>query len=197
MFKDNIKNAKFDNSILDEARYGRATWEEDCNEGLVKQAVNAYRQFSVRHLEQTYRALTVAEVARRTSQNPNDHAEAANYLLELISRGQLDAKVSSNSSNEPASWVLRFNSVTSDNTTAQSEEKQYAALRRQIETIATLTNDVREADRQLGLGKEYIQDAKKAKSAKENGLGDDMGVQGAFPSQDFFSHDEDMMEDVV
>ncbi len=151
----------------------------------------------MQHLEQAYQALTVADVARRTSPNPDDHAETANYLLDLISRGVLNAEVSGGSSDEPATWVLRFNSFAGNEIHLQSEEQQYAALRRQIDKVAALTEDVREIDRQLGLGKEYIHDAKlKLRLSKDNPTESDLNAANALVGQEFFTHDEDMMEDV-
>ena len=193
VFKEGIKNEENESKLVAEAEYAHGVWQEDFNEGLIRQVISAYRQFSVQHLEQAYRALTVADVTRRTSPNPEDYAGTANYLLELIQKDLLEAEVSSGSSDEPATWVLRFNSFDGKNISAQSEDQQYDALKRQIEKVSSLTDDVREADRQLGLSKEYVHDARlKLKISKENALEDDRATQ----NPEFFIQDEDMMEDV-
>ena len=53
---------------------------QDSNAGLVSQVIDAYRKFSILELEKTYSALTVAEIARCTSSDPDDYAETGRYL---------------------------------------------------------------------------------------------------------------------
>ena len=195
VFKSGVKNEEADGKLIAEAQYAHHCWRDDCNEGLVKQVIHAYRRFSVQHLEQVYTALTVGDVTRRTFPDPNNYADTANYLLQLISMGQLNARIS-RASDDPMTWVVYFNSSSGESSHAQSEDQQYDNLKRQTEKISMLMDDVREADRQLGLSKEYIMDAKKSKKAKDNGQGDEDAIPGLSLHQDNFLHDEDMMEDL-
>lgn len=195
-FNEGIKNEESDSRLIEEARYGHACWKEDFNEGLVKQVVGAYRRFSVQHLENIYTALTVADVTRRTSPDPNDYTETANYLAYLISMGQLNASISE-SSEGPMTRVVRFNSFTGARRFALSESQQLEGLKRQTYRNTLLTDHVREADRQFGVSKEYIQEVKKAKKLQEGGQGGEETMAGEFSlHSDVFSQDEDMMADL-
>ena len=195
IFKNGVKDEESDGRLIAEAQYAQLCWRDDSNEGLVKQVIRAYRRFSVQHLEQTYTALTVGDVSRRTSPDPNNYSNTANYLLRLISMGHLNATISQ-PSEDPMTWVVHFNRSANGALRVPSEEQQYNDLRRQTEKISMLMEDVREADRQFGLSKEYITDGRKHKKAKENGHGDEDAIPGLSLHQDNFPQDEDMMEDL-
>ena len=169
-------------------------YRQDFNRGLVVQVISAFRQFSVLQLRKTFAALTVADIARRTSPDPNDYAGTGEYVIHLISIGILNATISQ-PSNDPASWVLRFSDSTSG-PLSRTEEQQYQHLEKQTQKIKTLMEHIREADRKLSLNKDYIAEAKKAKKARQNDLeggGDEhaWGLHG-----DAYEHDEDMMADL-
>ena len=72
LFKNGVKNEESNSKIIAEAQYAHLCWRDDSNEGLVKQVIHAYRRFSVQHLEQAYTALTVGDVTRSTSPDPNN-----------------------------------------------------------------------------------------------------------------------------
>lgn len=156
--------------------------------------INAYRQFSVLQLGKTFAALTVADIARRTSPDPNDYAGTGDYVIHLISTGVLNATISQ-PSNDPASWILRFSDSTSG-PLSRSEEQQYQHLEKQTRKINILMEHIREADRKLSLNKDYISEAKKAKKANLNDLEGGMEESPWMAHGDAYEHDEDMMADL-
>jgi COP9 signalosome complex subunit 3 len=167
------------------------TGSKDFNSGLVRQVIQAYRRFSVLRLEKTFAALTVADIARKTSPHPNDYAGTGQYIVSLISAGEFNATLSE-PSEDPASWIVRFSDSTSG-PLARSEEQRYDALVKQTGKIKVLIDHIGETDRKLSLSKDYISDAKKKKKEK---LVD--GEDGSpWIGQDTpFDHDEDMMADL-
>lgn len=164
------------------------TRSKDLNSGLVRQVIDAYRQFSVLRLEKCFAALTIADIARKTSPDPNDYAETGEYVVHLISTGKLNATISERSQ-DPKSWIVRFSDSTSG-PLARSEEQQQEALVKQTRKVKVLIDHIRETDRKLSLNKDYISDAKKRR--KTEGLDD---VNSWMERETPFEHDEDMMGD--
>lgn len=161
---------------------------KDCNLGLVRQVIQAYRQFSVLELRNTYDALTIGHIARKTSPDPNDYAETGHYVSYLIATDKLNAVIEKPSAN-PASWLLVFCGPISG-PLARSEEQDHDALALQKIMIIGLQEHIRETDRKLSLHKDYIADAKKRKKEKA-----DVGDEGnSWNDQgNPFDHDEDVM----
>lgn len=165
---------------------------KDCNSGLVRQIIEAYRKFSVKRLNQTFAALTIANVARKTSPQPNDYAETGQYIVSLISARELNATISK-PSDDPASWIVRF-ADSSSGPLARSEEQEYNALVKQTHKVKSLIDHIRETDRKLSLSKEYVNEVKRKKKDKAN-EGPEEG--GPWITHDTgFDHDEDMMADL-
>lgn len=156
--------------------------------------VKAFRQFSVLQLGKTFAALTVADVTRRTSPNPNDYADTGDYVIHLISTGVLNATISQ-PSNDPASWILRFTDSASG-PLSRTEEQQHQHLEKQTQKIISLINHIREVDRKLSLNKDYIAEAKKAKKARLNDVEGGMDESPWMTHGDAYDHDEDMMADL-
>ena len=156
--------------------------------------VKAFRQFSVLKLGNTFAALTVADVARRTSPDPNDYAESGEYVIHLISTGVLNATISQ-PSNDPASWILRFSDSTSG-PLSHTEEQQHQHLEKQTRKIKLLMEHIHEVDRKLSLNKDYIAEAKKAKKARLNVLESGVDETTWATQNDVYEHDEDIMADV-
>ena len=156
----------------------------------MSQVIDAFRQFSVLRLEKTFAALTIANIARKTSPDPNDYAETGQYIVHLISARKLNATISEPSEN-PAKWIVRFSDSTSG-PLARSEEQQYEALAKQTRKLENLLDQVRETDRKLSLSKDYIADAKKKKKEKAEAAEEG----NAWMGQDPFDQDEDMMADL-
>lgn len=156
--------------------------------------IKAFRQFSVLQLGKTFAALTVADVTRRTSPNPNDYADTGDYVIHLISTGVLNATISQ-PSNDPASWILRF-SDSASGPLSRTEEQQHQHLEKQTQKIISLINHIREVDRKLSLNKDYIAEAKKAKKARLNDVEGGMDESPWMTHGDAYDHDEDMMADL-
>ena len=156
--------------------------------------IKAFRQFSVLQLGKTFAALTVADVTRRTSPNPNDYADTGDYVIHLISTGVLNATISQ-PSNDPAAWILRFSDSTSG-PLSLTEEQQHQHLEKQTQKIISLMEHIREVDRKLSLNKDYIADAKKAKKARLNDVEGGMDESPWMTHGDAYEHDEDMMADL-
>ena len=184
---DSIQVLNFSSGLLTE-------YDQDFNHGLVLQVISAFRQFSVLQLGKTFAALTVADIARRTSPDPNDYAGTGDYVIHLISIGVLNATISQ-PSNDPASWILRFPDPRSG-PLSHTEEQQHQHLEKQTLKIKSLIEHIRETDRKLSLNKDYIAEAKKAKKARQNGL-EGGGDENAWMAHtDGYEHDEDMMADL-
>ena len=156
--------------------------------------IKAFRQFSVLKLGSTFAALTVADVARRTSPDPNDYAGTGDYVIHLISTGVLNATISQ-PSNDPASWILRFSDSTSG-PLSHTEEQQHQHLEKQTRKIKLLMEHIHEADRKLSLSKDYIAETKKAKKARLNDLEGGVDETPWTTQNDVYEHDEDIMADV-
>ncbi|KAL9129144.1 MAG: hypothetical protein Q9217_002319 [Psora testacea] len=194
LFRNGIENEESAARLVAEAQAGQQVFVDESNFGLVRQVINAYRQFSVQRLEKTYAALTIAEVTRRTSDNPNDYAETGQYIVLLISAGQLNATISQ-LSGDPADWILRFSNASEDGPLARTEEQQYDELVRQAEKVKALIAHIKATDRKYGLSKEYIQEVKRVKKTKEAGAALEDGNSWHAPGNSL-AHDEDMMADL-
>ena len=194
VFEKGIENEEGVTKIVAEAQAAETLWADDCNAGLIRQVVQAYRLFSVRRLEKTYAALTISDVAKRTSEDASDYAETGQYVIRLISNGQLNATISK-PSEDPTTWILRFANSANEGPGARSEEQQYDELSRQMARVKNLMTHVKEADRKYSVSKEYIQEAKRNKRGKENNPGGEENSSWA-PPNDAFEHDEDIMVDL-
>ena len=128
---------------------------KDYNLSLVLQVLDAYRKFTVAKLELTYVALPLSEVSRRSSPNPNDHPETAQYIATMINSGQLNATIEQKHQ-DLQSWVLRFTASSSIGPQSRTEQQQYEELKSQTARTAQVAEHVRETDRKLSLNKEYI-----------------------------------------
>lgn len=194
IFKEGIRNEESATRVLTEAQAGHEIFfGPDMNIGLIRQVVDAYRISSVQHLSQTYAAMTITEITRRTSPDPNDLHDTGHFVTGLISSGALNASISQ-PSEDPASWVVNFNCETKLLPSEQTEEQQYLDLRRQAGRIKTLMNQVAEADRQLGLSEAYIKEARKARKFEAEGGDDEHGPQHVGAAGN--DMDEDMMADL-
>ncbi|KAL8798856.1 MAG: hypothetical protein Q9182_006334 [Xanthomendoza sp. 2 TL-2023] len=187
VFKEEISKEHDVRRLNAEVHVGHPKWSGDSNLSLVVQVLDAYRRFTIIKLEDTYAALPISEIGRRTSPNPNDHAETAQYITMMISSGQLNATMEQNGK-DPRSWVLRF--AASSNTLALSEQERYQELQRETIKTAKLAEYVRETSRKLSLNKDYIHWLKQKTASGASGhAGDDSLMQNQFD-------DEDLMGDV-
>lgn len=129
--------------------------------------------------------MTIGDVARQTSPNPNDFRETANYLQWLISTGQLKATMIERGTAQQT-WVLKFD----EELESMSEAQQLHELKKTEARIHELSARVTESDQKIGLSKEYLEWCRKAESKmKDEG-------PGIFQDMvDDYIHDEEMMTD--
>ncbi|CAL8579250.1 hypothetical protein XPA_005000 [Xanthoria parietina] len=156
VFQDGISKEHDVRRLNAEVHIGHQRWSSDHNLSLVLQVLDAYRQFTIAKLESTYVALPLSEVGRRTSPNPDDHAETAQYIAMMIENGQLNARIEQRSSNDPQSWVLRFVAPSDSGPQTRTEQHQHEELKRQVARTAKLAEHIRETDRKISLNKDYI-----------------------------------------
>lgn len=113
----------------------------------------------------------------------------------MISDGHLNASLSQSADRSKPS-ILRFLTASTKDPQLQSEAAQYAELVKQTEKTVKLAEQIRITDRKLGLSKEYIDCAKKAKKTREAGKGN--GGEGNMVDMtgEDYGEDEDMMADL-
>ena len=174
-----------------EIEEGQQFWAQDCNTGLVLQVFDSFRKFSVLRLGNTFAALSIAEVARRTSPDPTDLNETAAYVTFLITTGQLQAVITHSPSTDPPTLpILRFLPSSS---TLKTESQISIDLAMQTAALQKLLKHVGDNDYRLEISKEYVDMLRKLKKQKEQaGKEDGSGFQGAT----FDDVDEDMMADL-
>ncbi|MCJ1468776.1 hypothetical protein MMC07_007406 [Pseudocyphellaria aurata] len=193
IFREGIVGEHSVHRLMAETEAGRVIWREDCNTGLVKQVIDAFRRFSIARLEKTYVAMRIIDLAHRTSPDPNDYAETAAYVSSLISSRYLNATLSV-SPEEPQAWILRFATSSTAGPQGRTEQQQYEDLVQQTARTMKLSDHVREADRRLGLSKEYLDWVRRVQKNKDGGGNAEVG---GFPiTSDDYIGDEDMMSDL-
>jgi len=164
---------------------GQKFWQDDNNMGLVIEVFYAFRKFQVQKLGNTFAALPIAEVAQRTSPDPNDLTETTTYITSLIAAGDLNALLSaSQSTGQP---TLRFLATTASTKTEAQIQHSLAHHRAELQA---LLEAVSHNDHRLEISKEYVDMLKKMKKAKDAGGNSD----GSKPTG-FEDLDEDMMAD--
>lgn len=147
------------------------------------QVYDAFRRFAVIKLGKTFAALSIPQVAQRTSPTPSDLAETERFVASLIAAGDLNATLSeSGNSQQPA--ILRF---TAYSASSDSEEALQRELALQSNDLTEMMKHVQDDDARIELSKEYIEYLRKLKRSKEAQEKDGGGPD------DF---DEDMMADL-
>ena len=171
-----------------EIREGQDFWRQDCNYGLVFEVLEAFRKFSVLQLGETFEAISVAEIARRTSPDPNDLSETISYISDLIARGGLSATLSCpNPFTQPQ--TLRF--LPSPNS-VKSEDQIHQDLSLQSLELQNLLEMLSENDHRLEISKEYIDTLRRMKKQRDQEGKDGKG-NGAGGGATDFDMDEDIM----
>ena len=159
----------------------------------MKQVIDAFRRTSISTLEKTYVSLPISDVAHRTSPEPKNYAETAAYVESLISAGHLNATLTK-SSEGPQTWALHFAESATTGPQARSEVHQLEDLVGYINSTAKLIDRVQEANRRMGLSREYIDWSKKMQKMKKS-----MGAGEPSPfistGEDCIA-EEDMMADL-
>ena len=180
--------------LIEEVDAGYNIWSEDNNLGLVLQVLDASRRFAIIKLGSVFAALSIHEVASRTSPDPSDYAETEAYIMTLISSGQLKATLSNPSSKSSGQSILRFTANEATPTSPAQEAEFQRDLAKQMLRLKDLVAQVQEADKRFEMGKEYIEWKKKTR-AKEEELAkvQNGGIDNV---TDDMMEDEDMMGDV-
>lgn len=176
------------NRLLGEIESANNLWQEEGNYGLMVEVYQAFRRFSVLKLGRTFVALSIAEVARRTSPQGSDLNETQAYLQGLITTGALNAVISDGGNDGPS---LRF---LSSSKPAKSETEVESALALQTQELQILLKHVQDTEHRMEISKEYIDYLKKLKKVKdEDKKGNPTGSGGRSAAVD--DVDEDMMEE--
>lgn len=176
----------------EEIAEGQAFWTQDLNSGLVLLLMEAFRKFAVQRLSRTFTALSIADVAKRTSPNPTDLNETATYISSLISNGDLNADlampIGSDQSNLP---ILRF---LPSQSSRKSEGQIQQELAMQTTELRNILKQISDNDYRLEITKEYVDALRKLKKQKDQIKGG--GTGASLAEAGFEDIDEDMMEDM-
>ncbi|KAJ9603660.1 hypothetical protein H2200_011846 [Cladophialophora chaetospira] len=170
-----------------EIEAGNALWQEDGNYGLMVEVYQAFRKFAVLKLGRTFAALSVAEVARRSSPDPSNLDDTKAYLGALITSGALNAVITDGSD---GGQTLRFSSSSAS---AKSESQIESALATRTQELQVLLKHVQDTEHRLEVTKEYVDYLKKLKKMKEDEK--KTSGTGAGRSAAVDDVDEDMMEE--
>ena len=156
-------------------------WQRDNNLGLIHEVLQAFRKFSVLRLGETFSALPLAEVARRTSPDPSNLLEIEQYVSNLIITGELKASISQDASNNNSFLTLRF--LTSSSTT-KSEKQLHADLEKQKLKLTALLELISSDDHRLEISREYVEFLQKLKKGKDEEEKANRQASGASTSND-------------
>ena len=172
----------------EEVSEGQNVWAQDLNSGLVLLLTDAFRKFAVLRLGRTFTALSIAEVAKRTSPNPSDLNETASYIASLIANGDLDADLTISSGSDPSNLpILRF---LPSRKSLKSEAQVQQELAVQTAELKNILKHISDNDHRFEISKEYIEMLKKLKKQR------DQAKSGGPNDAGFEDVDEDMMEDM-
>jgi COP9 signalosome complex subunit 3 len=171
-----------------EIEAGNLMWQDDNNYGLMVEVYQAFRKFAVLKLGRTFIALSIAEVARRTSPDASNINETKAYLGALISSGALNAVITDGSNGDQA---LRF---LPSSISAKSETAVESALAAQTQDLQILLRHVHDTEHRLEVSREYIDYLRKLKKVKDEEKKNN-GRTGAGRSAAVDDVDEDMMEE--
>ena len=170
-----------------EIEAGNVLWQDDENYGLMVEVYQGFRKFAVLKLGRTFAALSIAEVARRTSPDPSNLEETKAYLQALIGSGALNAVVTDDGNGGQS---LRF---SSSSTSAKSESQIESALATRTQELQILLKHVQDTEHGLEVTREYIDYLKKLKKSKEDDK--KTGAQGGGRPAAVDDVDEDMMKE--
>lgn len=169
---------------------GQSLWSQDGNARLVLQLFDAFKKYAVIRLGKTFVALSITEVARRTSADPLDVNGTAAYISALISQGELNAELTVPSNGSDLVPVLRFLPSTS---ATKTEAQLQHDLASQASELRNILKHISDNDYRLEITKEYVGFLQKLKRTKEQAAKG--GAPGASETP-FEDIDEDMMGDM-
>ncbi|KAB8345997.1 hypothetical protein FH972_023049 [Carpinus fangiana] len=125
------------------------------NEGLVRNVVARHRQLAISKLANTYAVVPFSMVAKLLSISDSD---AAQYVQRLVQEGLLQASIEQ----AEGQSVLRFGEKQGQ----ESEQQLKAELLRQTKRIKELSRYIAEADRRLGLSRDYVEHVSRQRKQK-------------------------------
>ncbi|KIY03213.1 uncharacterized protein Z520_01680 [Fonsecaea multimorphosa CBS 102226] len=169
-----------------EIEVANLVWQDDGNYGLAVEVFQAFRKFAVQRLSRTFAAMSIAEVATRTSPDPSNLAETRAYVDMLIRNGDLSAVITDSAS---GAQTLRFLPTSA---ATRPEAQVESALAAQTRELQMLLKHVQDTEHRMEISREYIDYLKKLKKVrdeKQNGKGSGRGAV----DEDI---DEDMMEEI-
>ncbi len=174
-----------------EIEQGTEVWNDEHNYGLMVEVFNAHRKFAISRLAKTYAAISVAEVARQTSAEPDNVSETLAYLQNLIATGNLQATITapSDSTNE----ILRF----LPDSIQKSEEQVEQLLAAKSHEVQVLLKHVTDLEHRTEISREYVDFLRKLKKTRDDDKKDAATVAGGKGKQAtaMDDMDEDMMEE--
>ena len=180
-----------------EAGTSEGIWSRDGTSGLLQEVLRAYRKFAVLSLAQTFTALPISEVARRTSPNPSNLTETREYISDLIITDELKAIIT----DDEQVPTLRF--LGGDEAT-RSEIQLQAEIAQNKTKLSQVMELVSTIDHRIEMSPEYIEHLRRLKKTKEDddtvgrkygGPGHGAGGKGGNTSSVTDPLDEDVMAD--
>lgn len=171
-----------------EIEAGNAIWHEDGNYGLMVEVYRAFREFSIVRLSKVFAALSVAEIARRTSPDAADIEETRSYLVTLIANGDISAVLTN--SEDGQETTLRFLPASAS---LRSETQVETVLASQTRELQILLKHIQDTEHRMEISKEYIDFLKKLKKMRDDDK--KAGVSAKDRTTTVDDIDEDMMEE--
>jgi len=171
-----------------EAEVGVQMWAEDGNTGLVSELLDHQMRLYVSKLQRTYSAMPITLVAKYLGMD-EQHTET--YLKDLIAGGYVNARLEQT---PDKTLVLRFFADITEGPLAKTEKQQHAALLEQTMRTNKLAEQVKAADYQLSLNKDYLEHVRRLnrKAAADAAAGEAMDVSW----DDSGEPEEDIMGDL-
>jgi COP9 signalosome complex subunit 3 len=153
----------------------------------VTEVVDSQLRSSISRLSRTFSAIPVSNIATNMGGSPE---EVMQYLETLIKDGHLNAHLEQSDKPNVGS-VLRFFLNPSEGPLAKSEKQQQQALVEQTSRTNALAQQVKDADYQLTLTKEYLENLKRV-NKKQSAGGEAMDTAW----DDGMDAEEDIMDDM-
>lgn len=143
--------------------------------------------FSVLKLEKVFTAVSIREVAKRTSPDPNDLTETRRYISDLIASGQLKATLTTSG----PTTILRFLPPQNLN---RSENDLQLELNLHKRELTEILRHIQLHDHRLEVIKEYVEHLRKLK--RQNDVDAHSPGSKGGPSGELLEYEEEMMNDL-
>ncbi|GMF65007.1 unnamed protein product [Phytophthora lilii] len=132
-------------SVLEVVTKNEELFVQEDNFGLVKQVVQAFKQRKLLQLTRTYATIELTEIATAAGISSSDAVAAEKMLLELISKGQMDAVI------DKQKAMVRFVLENEDGGAYQDEVQGEATrkLQEEMEKLVMVASQLRYMDVEL------------------------------------------------